>query len=173
MVSRKWKVGLVSDTHGWFDPALREVFGGCHHIVHAGDVGDASVIADLEDVAPVTVVRGNIDGGPLRFLPLEAVVDVGGVRIASLHIAGSPTRPRPAALSLLGRERPDVLVVGHSHVALVGRVAGALWVNPGAAGRQGFHTERLAALLHIDPDTKELSLERVYLGARSAALGPG
>jgi len=119
-------VGLVSDTHGWLDEELLKIFKGVEHIVHAGDIGQEEVIHRLEKVAPVTMVRGNIDGGELRFYPLEATVEIGGIKIAALHIAGSPKRPRPAARDLITRLRPDVLVVGHSHIPVVGKVGPTL-----------------------------------------------
>lgn len=161
-------VGLVSDTHGWTHPFLAEAFEGAELIVHAGDIGRPEVIEQLEEIAPVVAVKGNIDGGDLRFLPLERVEEVAGVRIAVLHIAGSPRSPRPAARQLLRTERPDVIVVGHSHVPVVGRVQGALWVNPGAAGRDGHHDLCFAARLHIPADG-EIALDRVHLGLRHEA----
>lgn len=163
-----WLLGLVSDTHGYLDPDLVDTFKeqGVDRILHAGDVGRPEVLEQLEEVAPVTAVRGNIDGGELRFLPLEEVIEVGGKRIALLHIAGSPKRPRKAARELLRAENPDILVVGHSHIAVVGKVGETLWINPGAAGRQGFHHQRLAGLLSIDDDG-ELGMSRILLGPRS------
>lgn len=158
-------IGLVSDTHGWLDPALLEVFAGAALIVHAGDVGDEGVLEALGSVAPVTAVRGNIDGGALQGLPLEVLEEVEGVRVASLHIAGPPERPNKAARALLARWRPQVFVVGHSHVPVLRRVEGALWINPGAAGREGFHEERFAARLWVGGEA--LSMERVCLGPRS------
>lgn len=163
----KTTVGLLSDTHGYLDAELAAVFDErADRIIHAGDVGTAEIIDRLEEIAPTTAVRGNIDGGELRFLPLEQVVEINGRRIAVLHIAGSPRRPRKAARELIARERPDVIVVGHSHIPVVGRVDGTLWINPGAAGYEGFHTQRTAALLHI-PDNGELQMDRVVLGPRS------
>ncbi len=163
----KTTIGLISDTHGFLDPDLVEVFEGVDHIIHAGDIGDPEILRELEEVAPTTAVRGNIDGGELRFEPLEQIVEIAGKRIAVLHIAGSPKRPRKAARELLARERPDVIVVGHSHIPVVGKVRGSLWINPGAAGRQGFHHQRCAALLHILKGG-ELKMDRVILGPRSA-----
>lgn len=159
-------VGLISDTHGWLDPELVQLFAGCEVILHAGDIGEEAVLGELGTIARTEAVRGNIDGGALRHLPLTRVVEVHGRRIALLHIAGSPTRPNKAARELIKAEAPDVLVVGHSHIAVAGRVHGTLWINPGAAGRQGFHDKRFAALLHIAQDGT-LSLDRVHLGPRS------
>ena len=166
----KRMIGVVSDTHGWLDPQLLEVFDGAWRIVHAGDIGDEAVLDALGQVAPVVAVKGNIDGGPLRFLPLEATLQVGPCKLALRHIAGSPTRPNAATLALLERERPTALIVGHSHISVVARVRGALWLNPGAAGRQGFHDQRLAMRLFIDEESGELSLERVTLGSRADAF---
>lgn len=159
-------IGLVSDTHSLLEEDVVKVFTDVDHIIHAGDIGTESVLTGLKELAPVTAVRGNIDGGDLRFLPLEAMVSFHGVSIAVLHIAGSPAKPRKAARELLARLAPDILVVGHSHIPVVGRVGKTLWINPGAAGRQGFHIERTACLLHIDPQGK-LRLERVLFGPRS------
>lgn len=158
-------IGLVSDTHGWLHPGLLQHFEGCKRIIHAGDIGKIEVIDQLEEVAPVTAVKGNIDGGDLRFFPLSACVEEAGKRISVLHIAGNPKRPRKAALDVIREDRPDVIVVGHSHIWVVGRVRGVLWLNPGAAGNHGFHDVRTAALLHIQPDG-ELSLDRIVLGPR-------
>ena len=161
-------IGLVSDTHSWLDPDLLEVFSACEMILHAGDIGDEDVLTQLQSVAKTVAVRGNIDGGPLRYLPLVQTVTVHGRKISVLHIAGSPKRPRKEARALIKEEQPDVLVVGHSHIPVVGRVQGTLWINPGAAGKQGFHDQRFAALLHVSEEG-ELSLDRVHLGPRSQA----
>jgi putative phosphoesterase len=162
-------IGILSDTHGWLDPELPRIFEDYEaaHVVHAGDIGDEAILEELESIADVTAVRGNIDGDPLRHLPLEDVLEAHGRRIAVRHIAGSPNNPDAEALELIERESPDALVVGHSHIPVVGRVEGTLWINPGAAGRQGFHRERFAALLHVDDETGEFSMERIELGARS------
>jgi putative phosphoesterase len=171
-------IGLIADTHGWLDPAIHDHFAGVARIVHAGDVGDPEVLRELARIAPVTAVRGNIDWGPLQDLPLTAVIAVAGVRIASLHIAGSPLRPNAAARDLIARTRPDVLLVGHSHIPVAGRVLGTLWINPGAAGHHGFHERRTAALLRVAADGErrlyEIDLGRRGRGgaaARSAAAG--
>lgn len=158
-------IGLIADTHGWLDPAIHEQFAGVAHIVHAGDVGDKAVLEALARIAPVTAVRGNIDWGPLQDLPLTALVTVAGLRIASLHIAGSPLKPNAQARDVIARLRPDVLLVGHSHIAVAGRVGGTLWINPGAAGRQGFHERRTVAILRVAADG-ERRLFEIDLGPR-------
>jgi uncharacterized protein len=168
-------VGLLSDTHGWLDPALLEHFRGAELIVHAGDIGSHAVLDALRAVAPVVAVRGNIDGGVLLDLPTTNVAEVAGRRLAVTHMAGSPLRPNDAVRALLARDRPDVIVVGHSHIMVAARVDGALWINPGASGNEGFHEHRTACLLAFS-STGELRLLKVDLGPRghqSRAQVPG
>jgi len=167
MNSPRYSLGILSDTHSWVHPWLLQDFAGMDAILHAGDIGDLAVLDVLAEVAPVIAVRGNIEG-QIRELPLTKVVVFGGKRIGLLHIAGHPDRPNRDAVALIREHRLDVLVVGHSHIPAVGRVHGALWLNPGAAGNHGFHTERQALRLHIAGG--ELSLERLHLGPRGAKV---
>ncbi|MCB0217104.1 MAG: metallophosphoesterase family protein [Chloroflexi bacterium] len=162
------RIGLVSDTHGWLDPKLLEHFTGLDAILHAGDIGDPAILTALAALAPTVAVRGNIDGGRLLDLPLAALVDLGRprrLRIALLHIAGNPARPSRDARALLERARPNLLVVGHSHIAVAGRVGALTWINPGAAGHHGIHDERSAFLLEVDAEGG-LQLGRIDLGPR-------
>jgi hypothetical protein len=166
----KITVGVLSDTHSFLDPELVKVFRehDVELIAHGGDIGDQTVIDELEEVAPVHAVRGNIDGGELRFLPEEEVFQVGPTKWCIRHISGKPSRPTRAAREFISREKPDVFVCGHSHIPVVGRVGdGTLWINPGACGRVGFHHDRFALLMHVDEDTGELGMDRVHLGPRS------
>lgn len=155
---------LISDTHGYLDPAIAERFAGVEMILHAGDVGQEAVLTELRRIAPTIAVRGNVDGGGwARELPLETVVEAGGMRIALLHIAGNPKNPHTDALALIRREQPDILLVGHSHIPVIERNHGTLWVNPGAAGKQGWHQERTCMVLHIGT---ERTIDVVTLGKR-------
>lgn len=163
-MGKRITIGLVSDTHGWVHPYLHEAFEGVEMILHAGDIGTQEVLDELEEIAPVKAVKGNIDGGDLRFLPLEHVEEIGGKRIGILHIAGSPKSPKPRTREFIRRDKLDVILVGHSHVPVVGRVLGALWINPGAAGKSGHHDLRFAARLHIQDG--EIEMDRIHLGER-------
>jgi uncharacterized protein len=160
------RIGLISDTHGWLDPAAVEHLKGVDLICHAGDVGVPTILERLEVVAPVAAVRGNVDGGVLLHLPEELVVEVAGLRLALRHIAGSPRRPNKQARLLIERDAPDVFVCGHSHVAVAAYVGDTLWINPGAAGREGPHETRHIHILEVD-EGGELRLVRVTLGPRS------
>jgi uncharacterized protein len=150
-------VGLVSDTHGYVDAGVCDALAGCERILHAGDVGEG-VLEVLEGVAPVTAVRGNNDTtGRAANLPEVAEVEVGGRKVAVVHrLVDAPG------------EGWDVLVFGHCHKQHVEEVGGRLRVNPGAAGRRGFHRGRSVALL--DMDTKGLAVRFVELGLRGARV---
>ena len=158
------KVLLLSDTHGYLDPVITERFAGVDLILHAGDVGQEDVLTQLRRTAPTVAVRGNVDGGGwARELPVDTVVEASGMKIAMLHIAGNPKNPHADALALIQRAQPDMLLVGHSHIPVIERKHGTLWVNPGAAGKQGWHRERTCMLLHIGD---ERTIHVITLGPR-------
>jgi len=83
---RTVRIGVIADTHGLFDPAVRRHFRGVDHILHAGDIGDWSVIEQLEQIAPVTAVSGNVDAYEQCKFPYEATIELNGRRIAIRHI---------------------------------------------------------------------------------------
>ena len=144
------RIGLVSDTHGLFDPALREVFLGCDGIVHAGDVVKAAVLGDLARLAPVTAVRGNNDMGPaFAHLPETALLEVGALTLLVVHDLGSRSDPIPPARAILTRRRPQIVVHGHSHRPGSAMLEGTLFVNPGSAGPRRFSLPRTAAVLAV------------------------
>lgn len=142
------RIGLVSDTHGLFDPALRPLFARCAAILHAGDVVKAAVLAALEELAPVTAVRGNNDDAPsLAGLPETALVPVGPLTALVVHDLGAREAPAPPARALLARRRPEIVVHGHSHRPGAAVIEGRLYVNPGSAGPRRFTLPRTAAVL--------------------------
>ena len=118
--------GVISDTHGELTAAAAEALtaAGVQLIIHAGDIGGAHVLLELEAIAPVVAVRGNTDHGAwAEELPDTARVDVGGVRIGVAHGAA----PR------VGLGGADVVIGGHTHIPSVVRHRGVLYVNPGSA----------------------------------------
>jgi hypothetical protein len=126
------RIGVISDTHGYLDPAVLGHFAGVTHIIHAGDIMDPQVLVALESVAPVTAVAGNLDTGELaERLPREAVGKIGGVRFVVSH---KPKRlfKRLGAGRIAGRP-PDLVIWGHTHVPSASWVDGALYLNPGTA----------------------------------------
>jgi putative phosphoesterase len=147
-------IGVVSDTHGWYHPALDEAFAGMDLIVHAGDVGQAEVLDRLERLAPVHGVYGNVDGPPVRRrLPEWVGFEAAGVSFLVTHIGGQPKRWAAGVEPVLRAERPGVFVCGHSHILRIERVpslGGMLYLNPGAAGRQGLHTVKTCVRLRVE-----------------------
>ena len=148
-------LGLVSDTHGHLDARLIAALQGVDAILHAGDVGSEAVLAGLRKIAPVHAVHGNNDV-PLGNLGLPEHLDLsfGGL---TLHVVHEVARARPSADT-------NVVVFGHSHRQVSELRNGVLFVNPGAAGRRGFHILQTAALLHIEDG--EPAVEMLVLGPR-------
>ncbi len=148
-------IGIISDTHGYLDPRLAAAFAGVEAIVHAGDVGSARVLELLREMAPLHAVYGNNDeklGG--LGLRLHEDFDLGGVRF---HLVHQLPQAKPEAGT-------GVVVFGHSHKALIERRGELLYVNPGAAGRAGFHRLQTVALMRIEDGSTEAQI--VELGPR-------
>jgi putative phosphoesterase len=138
-------LGVVADLHGRFDPLLPAVLAGVERILVAGDTVDEALLARLERIAPVLAVRGNNDHSPgLRRLPEFLTLEAAGRRLLMAHDA----RDRRLAREL-GRVRPDILIVGHSHMPLSRRESGLWTINPGSAGPKRFHLPRTAGTLRL------------------------
>lgn len=142
------RIGVISDTHGRLSPGALTALAGVELILHAGDIGKQAVIDELSQLAPVLAVRGNTDAGtPLaRAYPAMHWVEREGVRIYMTHIGGRPAELE-AALPADPTVRPDVYIFGHTHVALLERVGGVLFLNPGSAGAPRFGGGLSVALL--------------------------
>jgi len=163
-------LGIVSDTHGYYDPELDDVLAPCDLILHAGDVGgDGKILDRLAEIAPVHAVWGNVDGRYIRERTQEhARFQVGGMRIWMTHIGGHPKRWAKGIGPALRQEWPDLFVCGHSHILRVERVhslGGMLYINPGAAGRQGFHQVRTCLRLTVEGG-KAKDAEVIHLEGR-------
>jgi putative phosphoesterase len=152
------KLGLISDTHGFLDPKLMRIFRGVDHILHAGDIGPDYLIAQLESIAPVTAVLGNNDSS--QCFPLTKVVVVGELKFLVHHIVW-PRALTDELKERISREKPDVVMFGHSHKQFCERIDGALFVNPGYAGKPRFNLERSVALL--EANGKEVQVKFVTL----------
>ncbi len=139
------KIGIISDTHGYFDPQIRQLFAGVDHILHGGDIGQPQVIAELAQIAPVTAVLGNNDLG-LNYALTEVV------RLASwkflIHHIVDALAPDEVFQLQLNRENPDVVVFGHTHKRLHQWIGPTLYLNPGYAGKPRFNLPRSVAILH-------------------------
>ena len=137
------RIGVISDTHGLLRPEAMSALESCERIIHAGDVGEESILSKLEALAPVDAVRGNVDFEPwARRLPRTRVVEVGGVSVYVLHdILDLDLDPSAASF--------DVVVFGHSHRPVVEHKHGVMHLNPGSAGPRRFHLPVTVAILHV------------------------
>lgn len=139
------RVGVISDTHGKLRPEALAALSGVEHIIHAGDVGKREVMYGLRDIAPLTVVRGNVDrDGWCEMLSHHETVELGGARVHVLHIRGELDGD-PRALGY------DVVIFGHSHKPLIERDGAVLYLNPGSAGPRRFSLPVTVALLDLPP----------------------
>ncbi len=148
------KIGIISDTHSYWDPRYAEHFKDCDEIWHAGDIGSEAVINRLEALVPkLRAVYGNADGGLLRrrFKETE-IFETEEVKVVMTHIGGYPGRYAPGIKSRLELSQPKLFVCGHSHILKVipDRYLGVLTINPGAAGRQGWQTVRTLITMTLD-----------------------
>jgi putative phosphoesterase len=139
------KIGLISDTHGFLDPKVPEIFAGVSHILHAGDIGDDSIIVELKAIAPVTAVLGNTDSSPT--FRITEVVALAQRRFFVHHIV-NPHALKENLQSQVARERPDAVVFGHTHKAFCETIGGVLYLNPGYAGKPKFGAVRSVAIMH-------------------------
>jgi len=153
------QLGVVSDTHGLFDPKLSDLFRGSAFILHAGDVCGQEVLDRLESIAPVLAILGNCDTPPLSLkLPPWRTEAIAGHRILILHDLGKPGHLNAAASALIARERPNVVISGHSHQGRISSYGDVLFVNPGSAGRKRFKLLRSAAVLWLSKNEARAAL---------------
>lgn len=158
-MARPVRVGIISDTHGLLRPEALHALDGSDHIVHAGDIGNASILPALAAIAPVTAVRGNNDTAPWAATIAHAAFTlVEGIGIYVLHdLKELPAHPAPAGTA--------VLVCGHSHRPTVQqRPDGFLLVNPGSAGPRRFKLPVTVAELHIIHGNVEARIVELVLG---------
>jgi len=141
--SRAIRIGVLADTHGLFDPAIVRHFQGVDHIVHAGDIGKRTVIAQLERLAPVTAVSGNVDGYEESGFPLEMTIDLGGLMIAIRHIVYEGGKLTKEGRAFLDRTQPDICIFGHTHQPKNEWFGDILLFNPGSAGPKRFTLPRM------------------------------
>ncbi|GAC1520449.1 MAG: metallophosphoesterase family protein [Herpetosiphon sp.] len=132
----QYPIGVISDTHGTVDRRALLALIGVSLILHAGDIGSPDVITQLEQIAPVKAVQGNVDAGtPLaRRYPLHLRIEFAGIDIYMTHVGGRPVELAP----LLPMPHPMVSIFGHSHRSMLENAGGVLFLNPGAAGRPRF-----------------------------------
>ncbi len=138
------KIGVIADTHGLLRPEVLPAFAGVDHILHAGDVGDASILDRLRALAHVTAIRGNVDrGGPCAALPSEEYVTLVHTNIYLLHdVHTLSLDPSSAGVG--------AVLFGHSHKPVIEHRKGVLFFNPGSAGPRRFSLPVMVGVLQIE-----------------------
>ena len=147
------RIGLLSDTHAWIDPGIMDYFKDCDEEWHCGDIGDIKVARKMEAAFDFTAVYGNVDDYRIRQMyPETKIFMCEGVKVVMKHIGGYPGKYAPGVRTLLQREHPRLFLCGHSHILKVmyDKNLECLCMNPGAAGRYGFHIVRTAMKFIID-----------------------
>ena len=162
------KILLLSDTHGYLDERILKYVKEADEVWHAGDIGTTTVSDELQKARPLKAVFGNIDGGEVRKeFPLNNRFMCEEVDVWITHIGGYPGRYSPAVKEEIKANPPKIFISGHSHILKVmnDKKLGLLHMNPGAAGKQGFHQMR--TMLRFVIDGKEIkNLEVIELGKR-------
>lgn len=162
------KIGLISDTHSYLDEKVAHYFKDCDEIWHAGDFGSEAIADELEQLKPLRGVWGNIDSNPLRKrFPENNVFECGGLKVYITHIGGSPGRYSTRVKNIIRQEKPALFICGHSHILRVANdpSVGLLYMNPGAAGKEGFHKIRTLLRFEIN-EAKISNVQAIELGKR-------
>lgn len=164
------KIGILADTHGSLDKSCLDYFQDCDEIWHAGDIGKIEIIDELQKVCSIVrVVHGNIDDQIIqRAFPENYLFKCEGLKILLIHIAGKPPYYNKTVNLLLKEENPHILVCGHSHIPRVvtdTKNNNLLYINPGAAGNEGFHNIKTIIILEIT-NKKITAMKLIELGKR-------
>ena len=163
------RIGLISDTHSYLDPKIEKYFKECDEIWHAGDVGSIDVIKQLTKIKPVRGVYGNIDGQDIRQLfPKDAKFTCEEVKVWITHIGGYPNRYSQDVRDKIKQSPPNLFISGHSHILKVmfDKKLNLLHINPGSAGKSGFH--KVKTIVRFTINKKEIQdLEVIELGPKT------
>lgn len=137
-------IGVISDTHGLLREEVYSIFKDCSLIIHAGDIGNPQILKELNTLAPIVAVRGNVDKGEWALgIPLTQDVKVERVNIHILHnIRELKFDPK--------NNKYDIIISGHSHKAKIEKLDGVLYLNPGSAGPRRFNLPITVGLIEID-----------------------
>lgn len=163
------KIGVISDTHGFLDPKVKNYFSEVDEIWHAGDIGSLQVTDELNKISLLRGVYGNIDDSIVRSeFPEFQFFVVEQVPVLMIHIAGRPDKYVPKAIELIERYRPKIFVCGHSHILLfkMSSKYNCLHINPGAAGNKGFHAVKTLLRFEIDGDSIQ-KMEVIEMGSKN------
>ncbi len=163
------KIILLSDTHGYLDENILNHCRQADEIWHAGDFGSVKVADTLQKIKPLKGVYGNIDNHELRTIfPADTFFEYAGVPVYMTHIGGYPKAWPSSVKDKIIQHKPAVFICGHSHILKIMRdpeFGNMLCINPGAAGKSGFHQVRTMVRLEFVPG-KLSGVEVIELGKK-------
>jgi len=163
------KVLVISDTHSYIDDRIIKYASEADYVIHAGDIGTFDVIRKLKSVSRVLFVYGNIDGNEIRSESNKfEFFELNNLKILLTHISGKTPKYNKETLIKIKEHNPDLLIAGHSHILKIqyDKINKLVFLNPGAAGRHGFHLKRTMLRFEIKLNKIE-NLEIIELGSRS------
>ncbi len=166
------RIGIISDTHSYWDDRYKKYFSECDEIWHAGDIGSTEVAERLAAIKPLRAVCGNCDGGDLRFrFPEKLRFKCEDVDVLLTHIGGYPGNYDARVRSQIYANPPKLFICGHSHLLKIkyDKTLDLLHINPGAAGMMGWHPERTIVRMTIDGSTFK-DVEVITLGDNKSRL---
>ncbi len=166
------RIGLISDTHSYLDPKIEKYFKTCDEIWHIGDVGNIDVLKKLAKIKPLRGVYGNIDGQDIRkIFPKHLKFKCEEVKVWLTHIGGYPNRYSKEVKDKIKISTPDLFISGHSHILKViyDKKLNLLHINPGSAGKSGFHKVKTVVRFTIDGKNIK-NLEVIELGNRTETV---
>jgi putative phosphoesterase len=154
------KIGIISDTHGYLPSAVLKHFAPVDAILHAGDIGDQGIISELELIAPVYAISGNIDSGSvLRNYPPTRVLELAGHTFFLIHHIVTEKLVRYELFRK--KVQPDIIVHGHTHLPEVLRKSGILFINPGSVSKPKQNQKGTIVLLEIDEQSVDPQLIQI------------
>ncbi len=162
-------IGLLSDTHNYLDKNILDFFCEVEEIWHAGDIGAMNILEALNNIAPTKAVFGNIDGQDIRKVTsMHHRFQCEGMDVWMTHIGGYPGKYSKEVKPGIFRSPPDLFICGHSHILKImhDKKLGFLHINPGAAGKFGFHKVRTALRFKIH-ETKISDIELLELSKKT------
>ena len=168
------RIGIISDTHGWLDEQVLHHFRNCDEVWHAGDFGNVAIAEQLaggeklSSPGKIKGVFGNIDGPDVRSVfPEKLHFECEEVKVFMTHIGGHPAKYAPGIKKEIQEHHSNLFICGHSHILKViyDDKLNCLHINPGAAGRQGWHTVRTIIRLVVDGNNMR-DCEVIELGKR-------
>ena len=164
------KIGLLSDTHSYLDDQILRLLSDRDEIWHAGDFGSMEVAERLREVAPLRGVYGNIDGQDIRLTYPKALrFEAAGLDVLMTHIGGYPGKYHPDVRELIKVNPPQLYITGHSHILKImpdKKLNNLLHINPGAAGKHGFHKIRTMVRFSVEAGQVR-DLQVIELGKRA------